>query len=147
MSASKETNAWDDIKFGTTSIEHGTASLTRRSNRGGRNFRQITTTTTRSTGSGMRPAVARGELGRLTKVLDGMVEKGVAWDPTLVIYEASRDLQRAQTQPAFAEYLHPVLEEYFRPNPANHGFVLYRLEFDRRNLLEGELSHLDEGGL
>jgi adenine deaminase len=41
--------------------------------------------------------------------------------PTLDIYEASRDLQRAQTQPWFAEYLHPTLEEYFKPNPANHG--------------------------
>jgi hypothetical protein len=55
------------------------------------------------------------------KVLDGMIEARVAWDPTLDIYEASRDLQRAQTNPAFAEYLHPVLEEYFKPNPANHG--------------------------
>ena len=55
------------------------------------------------------------------KVLDGMVAANVAWDPTLDIYEASRDLQRAQTNPAFAEYLHPTLEEYFRPNPANHG--------------------------
>ena len=50
-----------------------------------------------------------------------MVAANVAWDPTLDIYEASRDLQRAQTQPWFAEYLHPTLEEYFRPNPANHG--------------------------
>jgi len=55
------------------------------------------------------------------KVLDGMVEARVSWVPTLVIYEASRDLQRAQTQPWFDEYLHPTLEEYFRPNPANHG--------------------------
>ena len=55
------------------------------------------------------------------KVLDGMAEAGVAWNPTLDIYDASRDLQRAQTNPAFAEYLHPVLEEYFKPNPANHG--------------------------
>ena len=38
-----------------------------------------------------------------------------------MIYEASRDLQRAQTQPWFKDYLHPTLEEYFRPNPANHG--------------------------
>src|SRR2546426_6851535 len=42
-------------------------------------------------------------------------------DPTLEIYEASRDLQRAQTQPWFADYLHPALEEFFRPNPASHG--------------------------
>jgi hypothetical protein len=58
---------------------------------------------------------------RLTKVLQGMVQAHVAWVPTLDIYEASRDLQRAQTQPWFAEYLHPTLEEYFKPNPANHG--------------------------
>ena len=50
-----------------------------------------------------------------------MVDAHVAWDPTLDIYEASRDLQRAQTQPWFTEYLHPTLEKYFEPNPANHG--------------------------
>ena len=55
------------------------------------------------------------------KVFDAMIEAHVAWDPTLDIYEASRDLQRAQTNPAFAEYLHPVLADFFRPNPANHG--------------------------
>jgi len=55
------------------------------------------------------------------KVLDGMIEANVAWNPTLDIYEASRDLDKAQTNQAFREYLHPVLEEYFKPNPANHG--------------------------
>jgi len=35
--------------------------------------------------------------------------------------EASRDLQRAQTSPWFTEYLHPTLENYFKPNPAHHG--------------------------
>jgi len=55
------------------------------------------------------------------KVFDGMVAAHVAWDPTLDIYEASRDLQRAQTQPAFRDYLHPTLAKYFEPNPANHG--------------------------
>jgi len=53
--------------------------------------------------------------------LDGMVQAHVAWVPTLDIYEASRDLQRAQNQPWFAEYLHPALAEYFQPNPRNHG--------------------------
>jgi hypothetical protein len=54
-----------------------------------------------------------------------MVANGVAWDPTLDIYEASRDLQRAQTQPWFADYLHPALEQYFRPSPANHGSYFF----------------------
>src|SRR5947199_5816964 len=50
-----------------------------------------------------------------------MIAAGVAWDPTLNIYEASSDLTRAQNQPWFQEYLHPTLEEFFRPNPKNHG--------------------------
>jgi hypothetical protein len=50
-----------------------------------------------------------------------MVKKNVAWVPTMDIYEASRDLQRAQTQPWFSESLHPSLAWYFKPDPANHG--------------------------
>ena len=45
----------------------------------------------------------------------------MAWVPTMDIYEASRDLQRAQTQPWFTDYLHPSLANYFKPDPANHG--------------------------
>lgn len=58
---------------------------------------------------------------RLMKLFDSMIAANVAWDPTLEIYEASRDLQRAQTQPWFRDYLHPVLEDFFRPNLENHG--------------------------
>ena len=85
-----------------------------------------TTTTTRpiaSAGpaiSGARP-IPRGS----SMVLDSMVARNVAWVPTLDIYEASRDLQRAQTQPWFGDYLHPTLEEYFRPDPANHGSYFF----------------------
>lgn len=49
------------------------------------------------------------------------MEKEVAWCPTLVIYEANRDLTRAMNQPWFRDYLHPSLEKYFQPDPANHG--------------------------
>jgi len=45
----------------------------------------------------------------------------VAWDPTFSIYEASRDLVRAQNQPWFKDYLHPSLEEYFKGSLDNHG--------------------------
>ncbi|HTH38495.1 MAG TPA: amidohydrolase family protein [Pyrinomonadaceae bacterium] len=118
----EETNAWDDIKFGTTSIEHWYGIPDAAIESGRQNFPpdyNYNDEVHRFRYAGRLWREANWD--RLTKVLDGMVEKGVAWDPTLVIYEASRDLQRAQTQPAFAEYLHPVLEEYFRPNPANHG--------------------------
>ncbi|MBK9528510.1 MAG: amidohydrolase family protein [Acidobacteria bacterium] len=118
----EETNAWDDIKGGTTSIEHWYGIPDAAIESGRQNF---------PAGYNYNNEVDRfryaGRLWReadpakLDKVLDAMVAANVAWDPTLVIYEASRDLQRAQTNPAFAEYLHPVLEEYFKPNPANHG--------------------------
>jgi len=118
----EETNAWDDIKFGTTSIEHwyGIPEAAMTSGRqnypadynyndevdrfryAGRIWREI-------------------DYERLNKVFDGMIKNNVAWNPTLSIYEASRDLQRAQNQPYFKEYLHPTVEEFFRPNPKNHG--------------------------
>lgn len=58
---------------------------------------------------------------KLRKVLETLVEKGVAWCPTFVIYEANRDLMRTKNQPWFKDFLHPSLEEYFKPNPAFHG--------------------------
>ena len=118
----EETNAWDDIKFGTTSIEHWYGIPDAAIESGGQNFPSsynYNNETDRFRYAGHLWREANPE--RLTKVLDAMVQAHVAWDPTLDIYEASRDLQRAQTQPWFAEYLHPTLEEYFKPNPANHG--------------------------
>lgn len=118
----EETNAWDDIRLGTTTIEHwygipDAAIISGRQNFPSDYNYNDEVDRFRYAGRLWREA----DWDKLMKVLDGMAEAGVAWDPTLVIYEASRDLQRAQTNPAFAEYLHPVLEEYFRPNPANHG--------------------------
>lgn len=118
----EETNAWDDIKFGTTSIEHWYGIPDAAIESGRQNFPSsynYANEVDRFRYAGRLWREANPE--RLTKVLEGMVAANVAWDPTLDIYEASRDLQRAQTQPWFAEYLHPTLEEYFKPNPANHG--------------------------
>lgn len=117
-----ETNAWDDIRGGTRTIEHwyGIPEAAMASGRqnyppdynyndevdrfryAGRLWREV-------------------DESRLLEVLESMAASGVAWDPTLAIYEASRDLQRAQTDPAFEEYLHPTLGQFFIPNPANHG--------------------------
>ena len=118
----EETNAWDDIKLGTTSIEHWYGIPDAAIESGRQNFPadyNYNDEVDRFRYAGRLWREANWE--RLMKVLDGMVEANVAWNPTLDIYEASRDLQRAQTNPAFAEYLHPTLEEFFRPNPANHG--------------------------
>ncbi|HEY7546933.1 MAG TPA: amidohydrolase family protein [Blastocatellia bacterium] len=118
----EETNAWDDIKFGTTSIEHWYGIPDAAIPSGRQNFPSSynynnETDRFRYAGRLWREA----DWDRLMKVFDGMIEAGVAWDPTMDIYEASRDLQRAQTQPWFADLLHPVLEDYFRPDPAHHG--------------------------
>ena len=58
---------------------------------------------------------------KLRKVIDSMVEKGVTWSPTLSIYEASRDVVKAQNLPWFRDYLHPALAKFFEPNLENHG--------------------------
>ncbi len=118
----EETTAWDDIKFGTTSIEHWYGIPDAAIESGRQSFPaayNYNNEVDRFRYAGRLWREANWE--RLMKVFDGMVEAGVAWNPTLDIYDASRDLQRAQTNPAFGEYLHPVLAEYFKPNPANHG--------------------------
>ncbi|MFN7456361.1 MAG: amidohydrolase family protein [Gemmatimonas sp.] len=117
-----ETNAWDAAKGGLTSIEHWygvpDAAIIDGVQPFPSNFNYAD--------EGMRFRYAgrlwrEADPTRLQEVLKAMVQGGVAWNPTLEIYEASRDLQRAETQPWFAQYLHPTLEKYFRPDPANHG--------------------------
>ena len=118
----EETNALDDIALGTTTIEHwygvpDAAILSGRQNFPSTYNYNNEVDRFRYAGRLWREA----DWDKLMKVLDGMVAAKVAWDPTLVIYEASRDLQRAQTQPWFQDYLHPVLADYFKPDPAHHG--------------------------
>jgi imidazolonepropionase-like amidohydrolase len=118
----EETNAWDDIKFGTTSIEHWYGIPDAAIESGRQDFPasyNYNNETDRFRYAGRLWREANWDL--LMKVFEAMVAAHVAWDPTLDIYEASRDLQRAQNQPWFREYLHPTLAKYFEPNPANHG--------------------------
>jgi hypothetical protein len=118
----EETNAWDDIKFGTRSIEHWYGIPDAAIPDGVQSFPSnynYNNETDRFRYAGHLWREADPE--RLKKVLAAMVKAHVAWDPTLDIYEASRDLTRAQNQPWFKEYLHPSLAEYFAPNPKNHG--------------------------
>jgi hypothetical protein len=120
--AVEETNVLDDIRLGTTSIEHWYGIPDAALPDGVQAFPPsfvLTNETDRFRYAGRLWREA--DQGKLKDVLAGMAKANVAWVPTLDIYEASRDLQRAQTTPWFADYLHPVLEDYFRPNPKNHG--------------------------
>jgi len=122
----EETNAWDAIRNGVTSIEHWYGIPDAALENGVQNFPSnynYFDERDRFRYAGRLWREANPE--RLSKVLQAMADKGVAWNPTLSIYEASRDLQRAQTQPWFREYLHPTLEEFFKPNPANHGSYFF----------------------
>ena len=122
----EETNAWDEARFGTTSIEHWYGIPDAAIPDGRQHFPSAynyRNETDRFRWAGRLWREADSIL--LDKVLDTLVAAKVAWVPTLDIYEASRDLQRAQTQPWFADYLHPTLEEYFRPDPANHGSYFF----------------------
>ena len=58
---------------------------------------------------------------RLSAVLDTMLAHHVTWDPTFAIYEANRDLSKAQTEPWFKDYALPAIMKYFQPNPGAHG--------------------------
>jgi imidazolonepropionase-like amidohydrolase len=118
----EETTAWDDIAFGTRSIEHWYGIPDAAIPDGRQHFPSDynyldETDRFRWAGRLWREA----DPARLDSVLTAMVRANVAWVPTFDIYEASRDLQRAQTQPWFRDFLHPSLANYFKPDPANHG--------------------------
>jgi imidazolonepropionase-like amidohydrolase len=121
----EDANAWDDAALGTTTIEHWygvpDAALD-----GVQHFPpefNYNNELHRFRFAGRLWREANPE--KLHKVLQKLVDANVAWDPTLCIYEASRDLQRAVTQPWFKEYLHPTLETFFTPNPEFHGSFFF----------------------
>ena len=117
-----EVNAWDAAANGLTSIEHWYGVPDAAILSGTQHF----PSDFNYADEGMRFRWAgrlwrEADPARLQEVLQALVKANVAWNPTFDIYEASRDLQRAETQPWFREYLHPTLEKYFRPDPSNHG--------------------------
>jgi len=117
----EETDAWDDAAFGVTSIEHW-YGIPDAALHGSQNFPywynyDNENDRFRYAGRLWREA----DPVKLQKVLRTLIDNGVAWCPTFVIYEANRDLLRAKNQPWFKDYLHPVLAEYFKPDPSKHG--------------------------
>jgi imidazolonepropionase-like amidohydrolase len=117
----EETDAWDDATFGVTSIEHwyGVPDAALRGSQKFPYWYNYNNEVDRFRYAGRLWREADPE--KLATVLKTLVENGVAWCPTFVIYEANRDLLRALGQPWFKDYLHPAVEEYFKPNPAFHG--------------------------
>jgi hypothetical protein len=117
----EETTAADYIELGVSSIEHfygvADAALPGRQNfPSDMNYNDEVHRFGRA-----GELYAQADPEKLGKVIDLMVEKHVGWSPTFSIYEASRDLVRAQNQPWFRDYLHPSMEAFFKPSLDNHG--------------------------
>jgi imidazolonepropionase-like amidohydrolase len=58
---------------------------------------------------------------KISEVLDTLIINGTAWNPTMVVYEANRDLQKARTLPWHQKYTVPQLWTQFEPNPGYHA--------------------------
>jgi imidazolonepropionase-like amidohydrolase len=117
-----DVNALDDVRDGTRSIEHWFGIPDAAIPDGVQDFPSNFNYNDeidrfRYAGHLWREADPR----KLTDVLSAMAKANVAWVPTFDIYDASRDLERAQNQTAFRDYLHPALADYFRPNVAHVG--------------------------
>jgi len=59
--------------------------------------------------------------GRVSEVLDLLIANGTVWNPTLVVYEANRDLARAQYSQWNEKYTTPQLLDYWSPKPGVHA--------------------------
>lgn len=61
----------------------------------------------------------------LTQVAQALVDAGVTMLPTRVVYEANRDIVRAESLPWHEKYTHEALIGWNVPNPAHHGAFHY----------------------
>jgi imidazolonepropionase-like amidohydrolase len=120
-----ETNAKDYAELGITSIEHfyGVADAALE---GIQDFPPDTNLNNETHRFGRAGELyEQADPEKLHQMIDMMVAKHVAWDPTFSIYEASRDLTRAQNLPWYKDYLHPSMEEYFKASTTNHGSYFF----------------------
>ncbi len=67
-----------------------------------------------------KQAAPRGS-ERWNEVIDTLIERDFTIDPTLTIYEASRDLMRAMRAEWHEDYTHPTLWNWYRASRKAHG--------------------------
>lgn len=61
----------------------------------------------------------------LSEIADSLAKYGVTMLPTRVVYEANRDILRAESLPWHEKYTHQALINWNLPNPAYHGSYHY----------------------
>jgi cytosine/adenosine deaminase-related metal-dependent hydrolase len=61
----------------------------------------------------------------IDELLDAMRTKGFIMEPTFVVYEANRDVARAETLPWHHDYTLPIVMNSFRPDPSHHASYFF----------------------
>jgi hypothetical protein len=120
-------NAVDAARLGVTMIEHhygyAEASLDRRTQFFPRNYDY------NNENHRFREAGRVWEEANRTRLLgdvaQALVDAGVTMLPTRVVYEANRDIVRAESLPWHEKYTHEALIGWNVPNPAHHGAFHY----------------------
>jgi len=67
----------------------------------------------------------------INSLLEAMHNNGFVMDPTFSIYEANRDVTRAENLPWHAEYTHPAVMKSFLPNPSHHASYFFAWTSDK----------------
>jgi imidazolonepropionase-like amidohydrolase len=121
----EETTAKDYVDLGVCSIEHfygiGDAALD-----GIQDFPPETNYSNEIHRFGRAAELyAQANRDKLMQFVEYMADKNVGWSPTMSIYEASRDIIRAQNLPWWKDYLHPSMEEYYKASMTNHGSYFF----------------------
>lgn len=116
-------NAVDAARLGVTMIEHhyayAEASLDRRTQDFPREY-NFNDESERFRHAGKVWTEANRER-LLTDVAQKLVDYGVTMLPTRVVYEANRDILRAESLPWHEKYTHQALWNWNLPNPSVHG--------------------------
>ncbi len=77
----------------------------------------------------------QADLDRLhTDVIDSLLatsaKTGFTMVPTMVVYEANRDIERAKSLPWLADYAMPEIMAHWSPSPQSHGSYFYHWTSD-----------------
>ena len=124
------TDAVDAARAGVTMIEHHYAYAESALDRGVQDFPRDynyndENARFRHAGKVWTEAGLTAKARLLGEVADSLVAYGATMLPTRVVYEANRDILRAQSLPWHEKYTHQKLIEWNLPNPAYHGSYHY----------------------
>jgi len=66
----------------------------------------------------------------IDSLLDTSAKTGFTMVPTMVVYEANRDIERAKSLPWLADFAMPAIMAHWSPSPQSHGSYFYHWTSD-----------------